>query len=382
MHEAAFRGWFVEAAIRDAMARANGRHRLAVRRARDRAAPQRLPGDQERRRGRVPRALRRRRAAREPARRGPAGRLPLARSTGSWSRSTAPATSATRRGSTTRIATRCCARRGGPSCDSRAPRSSSGPPRCGTRRARSSSSHPRPRLETMGRRLLAIGALLATTIALVAIVRLTRRRPRPGRRDVRRGRPTPATTPRPQTPPHASATTTAEDRVAGLARARDADRRTARARRPAARARRALPHLGPRPQAQPEPLDAAQRHGRPRPDAAARREALRRPHAAAADRRPQPPARRRLRETLRPDRPRLAPERPRRRRLLPAQGRRSRARRAASRRSTAPQPRTWSTASSKRARETIFVGAGLRLHGPAGVVQPWPNHDDHLHVRL
>jgi penicillin-insensitive murein endopeptidase len=30
----------------------------------------------------------------------------------------------------------------------------------------------------------------------------------------------------------------------------------------------------------------------------------------------------------------------------------------------------------------IFVGAGLRLHGPAGVVQPWPNHDDHLHVRL
>jgi len=30
----------------------------------------------------------------------------------------------------------------------------------------------------------------------------------------------------------------------------------------------------------------------------------------------------------------------------------------------------------------IFVGAGLQLHGPAGVVQPWPNHDDHLHVRL
>jgi murein endopeptidase len=30
----------------------------------------------------------------------------------------------------------------------------------------------------------------------------------------------------------------------------------------------------------------------------------------------------------------------------------------------------------------IFVGAGLRLRGPAGVVQPWPNHDDHLHVRL
>ena len=30
MHEAAFRGWFVEPAIRDSMARANGRHKLAV----------------------------------------------------------------------------------------------------------------------------------------------------------------------------------------------------------------------------------------------------------------------------------------------------------------------------------------------------------------
>jgi murein endopeptidase len=30
----------------------------------------------------------------------------------------------------------------------------------------------------------------------------------------------------------------------------------------------------------------------------------------------------------------------------------------------------------------IFVGAGLRLRGPASVVQPWPNHDDHLHVRF
>ncbi len=30
MHEAAFRGWFVEAAVRDAMVRANGRHKLAV----------------------------------------------------------------------------------------------------------------------------------------------------------------------------------------------------------------------------------------------------------------------------------------------------------------------------------------------------------------
>jgi penicillin-insensitive murein endopeptidase len=30
----------------------------------------------------------------------------------------------------------------------------------------------------------------------------------------------------------------------------------------------------------------------------------------------------------------------------------------------------------------VFVGAGLRLRGPRGVVQPWPNHDDHLHVRF
>jgi penicillin-insensitive murein endopeptidase len=36
----------------------------------------------------------------------------------------------------------------------------------------------------------------------------------------------------------------------------------------------------------------------------------------------------------------------------------------------------------KAGAKKIFVGAGLRLHGPAGVVQPWPNHDDHLHVRL
>ena len=30
----------------------------------------------------------------------------------------------------------------------------------------------------------------------------------------------------------------------------------------------------------------------------------------------------------------------------------------------------------------IFVGARLRLRGPPGVVQSWPNHDDHLHVRF
>ncbi len=32
--------------------------------------------------------------------------------------------------------------------------------------------------------------------------------------------------------------------------------------------------------------------------------------------------------------------------------------------------------------QRIFVGARLRLRGPRGVVEPWPNHDNHLHVRL
>jgi murein endopeptidase len=56
-------------------------------------------------------------------------------------------------------------------------------------------------------------------------------------------------------------------------------------------------------------------------------------------------------------------------------------------------PRSIAQVDRKRAQElvdrfvragakTIFVGAGLRLRGPAGVVQPWPNHDDHLHLRL
>jgi murein endopeptidase len=30
----------------------------------------------------------------------------------------------------------------------------------------------------------------------------------------------------------------------------------------------------------------------------------------------------------------------------------------------------------------IFLDARLGLQGPPGVVQHWPNHDDHLHVRL
>ena len=32
--------------------------------------------------------------------------------------------------------------------------------------------------------------------------------------------------------------------------------------------------------------------------------------------------------------------------------------------------------------QTIFVGASTGLHGPGGVVQPWPGHDYHMHVRL
>jgi len=30
----------------------------------------------------------------------------------------------------------------------------------------------------------------------------------------------------------------------------------------------------------------------------------------------------------------------------------------------------------------ILIGPNLDLHGPAGVVVRWPNHDDHLHVRF
>ena len=32
--------------------------------------------------------------------------------------------------------------------------------------------------------------------------------------------------------------------------------------------------------------------------------------------------------------------------------------------------------------QRIFVGPNLHLRGPAGVVQTWPHHDDHLHVRF
>jgi hypothetical protein len=32
--------------------------------------------------------------------------------------------------------------------------------------------------------------------------------------------------------------------------------------------------------------------------------------------------------------------------------------------------------------EEIFVGPNTGLHGPAGVVQPLVQHDNHLHVRL
>ena len=32
--------------------------------------------------------------------------------------------------------------------------------------------------------------------------------------------------------------------------------------------------------------------------------------------------------------------------------------------------------------QTVLVGPGLPLTGPRGVVKPWPNHDNHLHVRI
>jgi murein endopeptidase len=32
--------------------------------------------------------------------------------------------------------------------------------------------------------------------------------------------------------------------------------------------------------------------------------------------------------------------------------------------------------------QMIFIGYSTRLHGPGGVVMPWPNHDNHMHVRF
>jgi len=32
--------------------------------------------------------------------------------------------------------------------------------------------------------------------------------------------------------------------------------------------------------------------------------------------------------------------------------------------------------------QVILVGPNTGLTGPAGRVRPWPNHDDHLHVRI
>ena len=32
--------------------------------------------------------------------------------------------------------------------------------------------------------------------------------------------------------------------------------------------------------------------------------------------------------------------------------------------------------------QTVLVGPRLPLKGPRGVVKPWPNHDNHLHVRV
>ncbi len=36
----------------------------------------------------------------------------------------------------------------------------------------------------------------------------------------------------------------------------------------------------------------------------------------------------------------------------------------------------------KAGASVVLVGPRTGLEGPAGVVKPWPNHDDHLHVRL
>jgi murein endopeptidase len=35
-----------------------------------------------------------------------------------------------------------------------------------------------------------------------------------------------------------------------------------------------------------------------------------------------------------------------------------------------------------RGASLVLIGPSLHLHGPPEVVMPWPNHDDHLHVRF
>ena len=35
-----------------------------------------------------------------------------------------------------------------------------------------------------------------------------------------------------------------------------------------------------------------------------------------------------------------------------------------------------------RGAQYVFIGSSLDLRGPSGVVVRWPNHDDHLHVRI
>ena len=32
--------------------------------------------------------------------------------------------------------------------------------------------------------------------------------------------------------------------------------------------------------------------------------------------------------------------------------------------------------------KTVLIGPRTGLHGPSRRVKPWPNHDDHLHVRI
>ena len=248
------------------------------------------------------------------------------------------------------------------------------------RHPRRARARARPRGRGPGWRCSALTAALVPLAAMEggrgAGAAIARRRGRAGagrragpivdRRDRRRARPAPAAR--------------APWSVARQPWPRHAERRQPRERRaPAGRGRRLL-HL------QPGHPGAARRrrphlgHG----DAGARGPlggplvGERHPNAAApGHRRPLPRDRR---PVHRPGgRPRLPPERARRGRP-PGAPRRRRARPSTRAPTTARSPRSWSTASSRRARPTCSWARASTSTAPDVMV--WPDHDDHIHVRF
>ena len=103
--------------------------------------------------------------------------------------------------------------------------------------------------------------------------------------------------------------------------------------------------------------------------------------AAGRRRRPEPATRRALRARVRRPGAQVAPERRRRRPVLPAQGPPRGAGRESPARSTGRWRRSWSTASSPRARRWSSSARESDCAVRAGVVMKLVHHDDHVHVR-